>query len=91
MDDAKGNWADELQNVLWVYRTTPQPSTNETPFWLTYGSDTMLPIELIIPTHRVAENQEEVNDIELSVRFKRLQHRLMCFDDNNFTRYKNCA
>ena len=34
---AKGNWADNLPEVLWVYRTTPRTSTSETPFWLAYG------------------------------------------------------
>ena len=35
---AKGNWAEELPNVLWAYRTTPCRSTRENPFSLTYGA-----------------------------------------------------
>ena len=27
LDSAKGNWAKELPNVLWAYRTTPRRST----------------------------------------------------------------
>ena len=65
LDEVKGYWVEELQNVLWDNRTTPQSSTGETPFRLTYGSDSMLPIELDIPTHRVAEHQEAMNDIAL--------------------------
>jgi len=26
LGDAKGNWADELDYVLWAYRTTPTPA-----------------------------------------------------------------
>ena len=29
LQDAKGNWAEELQNVLWAYRTTMQSSTGK--------------------------------------------------------------
>ena len=29
--EVKGNWTDELPNVLWGYRTTPRTSTGETP------------------------------------------------------------
>ncbi|KAG0449974.1 hypothetical protein HPP92_026980 [Vanilla planifolia] len=49
----KEKWADELPAVLWAYRTTPSTSTGETPFALTYSYETVLPIELDHPTHRV--------------------------------------
>nr|KYP36263.1 Pol polyprotein [Cajanus cajan] len=29
---AKGAWAEELSEVLWAYRCTPQSTTQETPF-----------------------------------------------------------
>ena len=35
LEGAKGNWAEELPNILWAYRTTPRRSTGETPFSLT--------------------------------------------------------
>ena len=43
---AKGKWADELLEALWAYRYTPQTSTGESPYNLTYGTDTMLPVEI---------------------------------------------
>jgi len=42
----KGKWADELLEVLWAYRCTPQTSTCETPYNLTYGTNVMLPVEI---------------------------------------------
>ncbi|MCI60013.1 gypsy retrotransposon integrase-like protein, partial [Trifolium medium] len=27
LDEAKGNWAEELHHVLWAYRTTPHSTT----------------------------------------------------------------
>jgi len=43
---AKGKWPDELLDVLWAYRCTPQTSTGESPYNLTYGMDAMLPVEI---------------------------------------------
>lgn len=42
----KGGWYDELQQVLWAYRTTPRRSTGENPFFLVYGMETVVPAEL---------------------------------------------
>ena len=46
LEGAKGNWVEELPNVLWAYRTTPQRSTGETPFSLTYRAEAMIPAEV---------------------------------------------
>lgn len=42
----KGNWANDLLEVLWAYRTTPRTSTSETPFLLAYGCKAMIPVEV---------------------------------------------
>jgi ribonuclease HI len=39
-------WVEELPSVLWAVRTTPTTSNKETPFFLVYGSEAMLPSEL---------------------------------------------
>nr|XP_025664335.1 uncharacterized protein LOC112762688 [Arachis hypogaea] len=61
LDEAKGLWADELGSVLWSYRTTPQTTTGETPFRLTYGVEAVIPVEIGHPSPRktVGENDEE--------------------------------
>ncbi|XP_072087219.1 uncharacterized protein [Arachis hypogaea] len=53
LEGKKGSWADELASVLWSYRTTPQSSTGETPFRLTYGVDTVIPVEVGEPSPRI--------------------------------------
>jgi len=58
---AKGRWTEELLEALWAYRCTPQSSTKETPFSLTYGSDAMLPLELGEPSLR-----REMFDLKLN-------------------------
>ena len=45
LESAKGNWAEELPNFLWAYRTT-QRSTGETPFSLTYEAEAVIPAEV---------------------------------------------
>ncbi|XP_075523981.1 uncharacterized protein LOC142556406 [Primulina tabacum] len=39
-------WMEELPSVLWAYRITPRPPTQETPFNLVYGSEAVLPVEI---------------------------------------------
>ena len=41
-----GRWVEELPTVLWSLRTTPSRSTGLTPFFLTYGSEAVLPSDL---------------------------------------------
>ncbi|KAG7568055.1 Ribonuclease H-like superfamily [Arabidopsis thaliana x Arabidopsis arenosa] len=45
----KGGWYDELQPVLWAYRTIPRRATGETPFSLVYGMEAVVPAELNVP------------------------------------------
>ena len=52
LDDAKGIWVEELPHVLWTYRTTPQRSTGENPFSMSYGAEAVIPIETDFPTLR---------------------------------------
>ena len=47
---AKGQWTEELIEVLWAYRCTPQTTTQETPYNLTYGTEAMIPVEMVEPT-----------------------------------------
>ena len=52
LDDAKGRWVEELPDILWTYRTIPRKSTEETPFSMTYGAETIIPLENGFPTMR---------------------------------------
>nr|CAD40322.2 OSJNBb0054B09.7 [Oryza sativa Japonica Group] len=40
------SWIEELPAVLWANRTTPSRATGETPFFLVYGAEEVLPSEL---------------------------------------------
>ena len=66
-----GAWVQELPSVLWAVRTTASRATGETPFFLVFGAEAMLPPELKIRSTRVDtyndSNQEQLraDDINL--------------------------
>ncbi|XP_023914399.2 uncharacterized protein LOC112025953 [Quercus suber] len=62
LDDAKRKWVEELPHVLWTYRTTPQCSTGETPFAMTYGAKVVIPLEASFPTLRMSSFTLSSND-----------------------------
>nr|KYP51954.1 hypothetical protein KK1_026164 [Cajanus cajan] len=49
---AKGQWVDELPNILWAYHCTPQSTTQEMPYRLTYRADAMILVEVSETSHR---------------------------------------
>nr|KYP52349.1 Pol polyprotein [Cajanus cajan] len=67
LGDSKGAWAEELVEVLWAYRCTPQSTTKETPFRLTYGTEAMIPMEIGEPSFRRLHFDEASNDASLRV------------------------
>ena len=70
---AKGNWAEELPNVLWAYRTTPQRSTGETPFFLTNGAKAVIPAQINLCSARVSEFNTSQNYDHLMERLDLLE------------------
>ena len=46
LEHTTGVWATELLSVLWGLRTTPNRSTNRTPFLMVYGAEVVLPSDL---------------------------------------------
>ncbi|XP_071739881.1 uncharacterized protein [Rutidosis leptorrhynchoides] len=50
-------------------------STGETPFSLVYGSEAVIPTEILVPTHRVANFDEEANDDALGENLNFIEER----------------
>ncbi|KAD5317941.1 hypothetical protein E3N88_17887 [Mikania micrantha] len=62
----KGKWAEELSFVLWADRTATKNATGQTSFSLVYGSDAVLPTEMVVPTARSSSQNLESNKEVLS-------------------------
>ncbi|MCO5554150.1 hypothetical protein L7F22_007676 [Adiantum nelumboides] len=56
------HWDNFLDGAIWAYRTTYRDATQFTPFYLVYGQEALQPIELNIPTIKLAGRQEQNND-----------------------------
>jgi transposase InsO family protein len=46
-------WLDNLQSILWSIRTTATKPTGETPFFLVYGAEVVLPTDVKFGSPRV--------------------------------------
>ena len=73
LEGAKCNWAKELPNVLWAYRTAPRRSTGETPFSLMYRVEAVIPAEVNLCSARVSEFNMSQNDSLLVERLDLLE------------------
>ncbi|XP_066162902.1 uncharacterized protein [Oryza sativa Japonica Group] len=56
------SWLEQLPAVLWANQTTPSHTTGETPFFLVYGAEADLPLELSLGSPRVALYDEANQD-----------------------------
>ena len=54
-----GCWLDELPTVLWSLRTTPDKSTGFTPFFLVYGAEAIIPMDIEFDSPRVTMYTKE--------------------------------
>lgn len=46
LEGTKGRWTEKLLNVLWAYWMTLRRSTGETPYFLTYGAEVVILVEI---------------------------------------------
>ncbi|GKV37355.1 hypothetical protein SLEP1_g45396 [Rubroshorea leprosula] len=54
LDQLKTKWVDELNNILWAYRTTSRTATGETPYHLAFGTEAVIPVEIGVPSLRIS-------------------------------------
>ncbi|XP_042415266.1 uncharacterized protein LOC122004446 [Zingiber officinale] len=53
LDHTEGSWIDELSSVLWALRMTPKEATDVTPFYLVYGGETVVLVEVGVESDRI--------------------------------------
>ena len=49
------DWHTELVNALWADRVTPKAAIGNSPFFLVYGTEAILPSNLILPSLQLAQ------------------------------------
>ena len=52
----------ELPSVLWAYRTRARMLIGETLFWLAYGNEIIILVEVRLTSYRVENHKESRND-----------------------------
>ena len=58
----KRDWHDCLFEALWAYRVTVRTPTQATPYSLVYGCEAVLPLEIQLPSLRVAIHEGLTQD-----------------------------
>lgn len=58
VENSQIDWELKLNSALWAYRVAYKTAIGTTPFNLVYGLDTILPMEFLVPTLRVAKELE---------------------------------
>lgn len=71
LEGASGLWIEDIPMVLWSYHTILHFSAQETYFKMVYGSDAMIPIELIKPSVSVlfVKDRENQDNMRMSLDF----------------------
>ena len=60
LDDKKGRWAEELPFLQWEDKTTSKIATTKTPFSLVFGTEVLIPTEVVILMSRY-QSQDQKN------------------------------
>ncbi|CAH9088576.1 unnamed protein product [Cuscuta europaea] len=68
-------WVEELNNILWTFRTNPRKATGETPFALCYGFEARAPFEAVVLSRRVEEFEPASNEERLRAELHLIEER----------------
>jgi hypothetical protein len=62
-----GKWIKELPNALWGLRTQPSEPTRQSPYFLVYGSEAILPADVMWDSPAVEHYDEGVSEDSIRV------------------------
>lgn len=72
----EGDWDDYLYPVLFACRTLKHSSTKFSPFYLTYGREATLPVEMLVETYPIEDFGEDQFQSIVVARTLKLTHDL---------------
>lgn len=59
------DWPKYVESCLFIYRTTFNRALNETPFFLMYGRDPVMPQDLLIPFSERQNRTVKTEDLDI--------------------------
>ncbi|GFY89059.1 hypothetical protein Acr_06g0009990 [Actinidia rufa] len=75
LERSKSEWAEDLPSILWAYHTTSQIPTGETPYSMVFGTESVIPVEIGMPSFRTSNFDKESNEAELRLNLDLLEER----------------
>ncbi|GFZ00940.1 hypothetical protein Acr_14g0005750 [Actinidia rufa] len=75
LERSKSEWAENLPSILWAYHTTSRIPTSETPYSMVFGTISVIPVEIGMPSFRVSNFDKEINEAELRVNLDLLEEK----------------
>ncbi|GJU14555.1 reverse transcriptase domain-containing protein [Tanacetum coccineum] len=75
LDEGSKNCIKKVPHVLWARRTMIKTSNEDTPFSLTYGTESVIPVEIGMPFLRCAEVDQIPNDEALLLNLDMLEEK----------------
>jgi hypothetical protein len=57
-----GKWIKELPNALWELRTQPTKPTGQSPYFLVYGFEAILPADIMLDSSAVEQYDEGISE-----------------------------
>lgn len=81
INEDQDNWEDNLDSILFCYRSSKNDSTKFSPFFLMYGREPKLPIELAVEGSPRCDDQDSTQvsldtKVELLLKLKKSVHDL---------------
>ncbi|CAL2271084.1 unnamed protein product [Prunus armeniaca] len=73
LEGTKGKWVDELYGLLWAYQTTKRRSTGETPFFLAYETEAIIPPHITVPSISIEVGSIGQNSKQIKVNLDLLE------------------
>ena len=64
LKESDTHWVEELDSILWGLRTTPNRTTGYTPFFMMYGTEVVLPRDIIHDSPRVCMYEEKEAELD---------------------------
>ncbi|GFS38896.1 hypothetical protein Acr_00g0060030 [Actinidia rufa] len=75
LERSKSEWAENLPSILWAYHTTSRIPKGETPYSMVFGTESVIPVEIGMPSFRVSTFNKETNEAELRLNLDLLEER----------------